>query len=176
LDELARYVAGPTAVAGLGVALFNIWEPLGLVVLALAAVWAVAAFITWRRDRGLLKDRVIRFANRLRRCVPNWWEDPDYTRHSTFGTDATVAKAIAELMSHRDKWRAKIWHPRRRYTARLHRRLVDILEEMGAVAGPYSRFERYLSEWPQPSEISDLARDLAYDANQLSSRRTPFDD
>jgi hypothetical protein len=169
VEALSRYVAGPLALAAFGLSLGDVGSPVTLVLLVLAAVWAVASLSEWRREHSTLKARAIRVANAVRHCRPRWWTLPPYGEHSSYGQRANVAKHLAQMAEWSDRWRTKVWRPRRPYTKRLHRKIVDTIEELGRVGIQNPHMERFLSEKPTPAEYEDLARDLWWMANKLSS-------
>ena len=57
MEAFGRYVAGPRALASLAWNAWNSNEAAGVVLWCLAATWAVAAVLAWRRERRGLWSR-----------------------------------------------------------------------------------------------------------------------
>jgi len=165
MDALARYVAGPVAVASLGVALLPTSPYAASPFWVLAAVWGACALREWRRGRLTLEQRTVQLANRIARCRPGSRDMPPHRSWSSYGPRASAMRMMIDLNHHKpSRWR----RDHLPYTNRVQRKLEDILEEWGArgVKDP-SRFERFVTgQRPQPAEYDTLASDLTYLASQ----------
>jgi hypothetical protein len=154
--RLARYVAGPVGLATLGVGLWGIgFTVAAIAAWVLAVVWATAALIGWWNQRFDLKGRAIHLANRVRRCVDGWWREPDFEPITEYGNNVTMARTLRGMHERQGRRVHPFW--RRRYTARLHRKVEAIIKEMGKAGVVDNNLEPYLTERPPASQYGNLA-------------------
>lgn len=172
MDELARYVAGPVAVASLGVGLYSAAPAVSALVWILAGAWILAAIAAWRKSRRGLAGRTLRIANRILACVPGRRRLPPMRMPSAYGVSATAAKFLAEAESF-PQW---CWRRRpRKYTRRIQRELVEVIEELAQHGVKEPQFEKYLSSQPAPNRYEDVSAELVYRIPQIDppSERPP---
>ena len=167
MNELGLYASGPIALAALAASLRDANEYAAWTIGIRAAVWAVAAFVAWRKHRLTPHQEGLRAANAVQRCRPRWWENPRFGRDSAYGNKASMAKYIAAVNALRRRRRLVTLHRRHRYTERLHRRVVGVIETMGYAGSTDNHLEQFLSRQPTPDEYDDLARMLWSTANRL---------
>jgi hypothetical protein len=157
MERLGTYASGPIALAALGVILLDgVGIAAAIPLWALAGLWAVVAVSAWHRARQTLRERAIRVANRVRRCVRGWNRLPDFEPHSAWGLNVSQARMVRESLARQDRPE----RPALPYTPRLHRKVEAVIEALGAAGISDPHLGRFLTRTPDPNEYDDLARGL----------------
>lgn len=126
----------------------------GATVLAVGLAWLWWAH---RANRSVMEKAVV-VANRITRCTRT--KGIRFRMPSSYGPDQDLRNALSDVIAARGKSRRRV---RWRYTTRLHRRVVNLIEEIGSVAKangqpPDPQVQRYLNHRPENvSEYEMLA-------------------
>lgn len=159
MDALARYVAGPVAVASLGIALFQASPFAAIPFWMLAAVWGVAGLRAWQRDHLTLEERTIRLANRIARCQPGARNFPPMRRGSIYGPRISAARLAVEAKRHKPRrWQ----RDHLKYTDKVQERPEGIIEKWGLRGVMNSDFQHFATgARPDPGDYEKVASRLA---------------
>jgi hypothetical protein len=146
---------------------------LGVGLLVASALWWLVAERRKQLTDAPLPERVLRLANDVRRAAPGGWREAPLRLSSNYGLRATVTRHLGEL-SQPQRLQVLAIFRRRRYSERLHRRAVALVEELAAGGLKDPTLGRVVTGRPARDELADLAISLRSAADKAAGIDAPL--